>query len=101
MIIHNELLMILLKEKLGKKVRVFMRKGKLVVALLPDPSKKKKSTAKQIAARRRMKAVSAHVKELFKDPGVKAMYAARADVGQNAFNMAVKEYYKKGDITSF
>ena len=99
MVINNEFLMLLLKEKFGKKARVFLRNGKIVVAMLPDPSKRK-STAKQVAARRRMKKVSAHVKELFKDPGVKAMYAARADVGQNAFNMAVKDYYKKMAVTS-
>jgi hypothetical protein len=91
-IVKNNILLQFVKGTLGDMLTVYERNGVIIIAAKRGPSKNKPTQA-QLQARLKMKLAVKYAKRAMEDPELKAAYQATAGIGQNAFNMAVKDAY--------
>ena len=96
-IVKDNILMQLVRGTLGKHFIIYERNGQIIMAVKRGPSKKK-PTQKQLEARQKMTIASARAQVLMADPEIKAYYESMAGPGQNAYNMAVKDAYRRPEV---
>ncbi|WP_440133522.1 hypothetical protein [Chitinophaga sancti] len=96
-IVKDNVLLSLVRGTLGNQLTIYERNGQIIMAKKRGPSTKK-PTQKQLEARYRMQVAAAYAKQMLKDPELKAYYKSKAGVGQNAWNMAIKDAYNSPEL---
>jgi hypothetical protein len=81
----------------GQQVILKNRRGQIVM-ILPHVRPKVKPSEKQVAARERFKLAAVYARNAINDPGLMAMYAAKATKLVPAYQLAVNDFLKQPAI---
>jgi hypothetical protein len=76
------------------------RAGKTVLCAPPLLDKDRKPTADQLAIQEEFKEAVSYASGAIKDLGTKAAYAAKAEPGQSAYNVAFADFFNEPEVNS-